>query len=257
MKWFRMDSDTPNHPTSRRVIKSLGNEGFGGLVRLWCFAAAFGKDEPGRCVDSDCDPFNREALIDASGLSDEAFDALIEVCLETKCAERTAWENRGELAFPGMRSRSDSYSKQLLRRNIVETSKKVQQTFPTRQHSTEEHKRIQKGSALDVDVLREKWNQITTPPIPRCQALSDKRRRAASLRLEEHGLDLMIDGFAAINSSRFCRGENERGWRATFDWAVKPDVCVRAIEGKYEGATKAGKARSSKPGKYDKVEKKP
>jgi hypothetical protein len=38
---------------------------------------------------------------------------------------------------------------------------------------------------------------------------------------------------AAIAASPFLRGENQRGWRANFDWAIRPDSPVRVAEGKY------------------------
>ena len=261
MKWFRMDSDTPNHPTSRRVIKRLGNEGFGGLVRLWCFTAQFGKDEPGRCVDSDSDPFRKEDLLDASGLNEEAFSVLIEVCLETKCADRVAWEERGELAFPGMASRSDNYSKKIRRTKsiqgedeIQEGSNKNQKSFPTVQDTTVHEKRVQGKSVLNAELLRDEWNRITAPPIPKCKGLSKKRIAAVALRVAEHGTSVMTKAFEAISESGFCRGENERGWVATFDWVLKPDVPLRALEGKYANRGSPGKARSKVSGKYDKVE---
>lgn len=38
---------------------------------------------------------------------------------------------------------------------------------------------------------------------------------------------------AAIAASPFLRGENQRGWRANFDWAIRPDSPVRVAEGRY------------------------
>jgi hypothetical protein len=37
----------------------------------------------------------------------------------------------------------------------------------------------------------------------------------------------------AIAASPFLRGENQRGWRANFDWAIRPDSPVRVAEGRY------------------------
>ncbi len=38
---------------------------------------------------------------------------------------------------------------------------------------------------------------------------------------------------AAIAASPFLRGENQRGWKANFDWAIRPDSPVRVAEGRY------------------------
>jgi uncharacterized protein YdaU (DUF1376 family) len=37
----------------------------------------------------------------------------------------------------------------------------------------------------------------------------------------------------AIAASPFLRGENQRAWKANFDWAIRPDSPVRVAEGRY------------------------
>lgn len=111
MKWFRFDANTANHPTVRSVKKRLGNEGFGALANLWCFTAERGRQRPGRAVNGDGKPYRREALVDASEMSEEKFDQLIEVLLETECMNPEAWHERQEMHFPGMFERADDTTK--------------------------------------------------------------------------------------------------------------------------------------------------
>ena len=184
MKWFRMDSDTPNHPTSRRVIRTLGNAGFGGLVRLWCFAAQYGKAEPGRCVDSDGDAIPEEDLRDASGFDEMEFATLIEVLIGAKCIDEKAWTELGELSFPGMRTRADEYTKKINRSGVwtLDGQNRRKSPYSTKQDntSTREGKtllevfggELRDKAAKDLMVL---WNEITKPPIPRCRGLTAKR----------------------------------------------------------------------------------
>ena len=276
MKWFRMDSDTPHHPTGRRVIRKQGNAGFGALVRLWCFAAQYGKAEPGRCVDSDGDPIPVEDLIDACGLEEDQFNELIEVLVDAKCIDARAWSELGELSFPGMSTRADEYTKKVYRNNVRTSSK---QTLPTvqnstRQKSTEEGKTLSEVFRDDVQEkadrtdswrnislrMLESWNTLTDKPIPRCRGLSKKREALIKRLIDTSGLSIetIFDGFKKINASKFCRGENERGWVATFDWALLPDSILKATEGKYDNRStpvKAGQTRSQS-GKYDSIERK-
>ncbi len=42
----------------------------------------------------------------------------------------------------------------------------------------------------------------------------------------------MREVFTTINASPFCRGE-EGGWRANFDWALKPGNIAKVLEGNY------------------------
>ena len=125
MLWYKMDSNFPENRTARRVSRKLGNAGLGGLVRLFCFAAGHGKDpaSPGRCVDSDLEPIPREDLVEASGLPEADFDALIETCVSTKCVDG-AWAESGELNFPGMLKRADEYAAKVMRRLATEARTK-------------------------------------------------------------------------------------------------------------------------------------
>ena len=273
MKWYRMDSDTPNHPTSRRVIRKLGNEGFGALVRLWCFAAQYGKGEtPGRCVDSDGDSIQLEDLVDASGLTDEQFRALVAVLLDTKCIDTEAWESRKEMSFPGMTTRADEYTKKVKRNSVVRghplfghDTDKIQKTLPRVQDSTVQEIREEEsteGSPLLLkgdrhpirpEVMMEWWNEITQPPISRCNGLNEKRKVSCRRVLQESDEAHIKEAFQMVNASKFCRGENDRGWKASFDWVIQPDSILRILEGKYKDRAKAGTTRSES-GKYDKVE---
>jgi hypothetical protein len=79
------------------------------------------------------------------------------------------------------------------------------------------------------------WNTGTTPPIPRCLDMSDSRLAKSRLRLREHPFDWWRDVIARIESSAFCRGQNDRGWVATFDWLIANDAnALKVAEGKYD-----------------------
>ncbi|RVQ42604.1 hypothetical protein CN059_26420 [Sinorhizobium medicae] len=53
-------------------------------------------------------------------------------------------------------------------------------------------------------------------------------------RVEEHGLPAVLDAIERIGRSRFCRGENDRGWRADLDFLCQPKSFVSILEGKYD-----------------------
>jgi hypothetical protein len=93
--------------------------------------------------------------------------------------------------------------------------------------------------------LVDAWNAITTPPIPRCAKLSHLRDTHVRARLQERPLEEWRDIIARIEASAFCRGTNDRGWLATFDWLVKNDeTAVRVLEGKYDTRAPVAPARS-------------
>lgn len=137
-----------------------------------------------------------------------------------------------------------------------DTEDRRQKAERTREESTSPS-----APAHTAEDLQQLWNTSTSLPIPRCRELTMTRRRHAEARLRERGLDGMRGVFAAINATPFCRGENERGWTATFDWALTPAAIVKVLEGAYAGgsnsrrhdakANATGRTGAPSPGKYD------
>lgn len=100
--------------------------------------------------------------------------------------------------------------------------------------------------------LQAAWNELTTAPIPKALEMNGGRRRNAEARLRERGVHVMRDVFRKINDTPFCRGENDRGWRATIDWALKPANITKVLEGNYgtKRPVPVGRTGAPAPGKY-------
>lgn len=89
--------------------------------------------------------------------------------------------------------------------------------------------------SADGAVFADLWNELTTAPIARCRDVTSKRRRHIKARLTERSIESWREVFELIEASRFCRGENDRAWAASFDWVIgSPDVAVKVLEGKYD-----------------------
>ena len=87
-------------------------------------------------------------------------------------------------------------------------------------------------------LLSDLWN-VKCKKLPQVLSLSKQRTRKASLRLRERSLEEWGVVFDRISSSAFCCGENDRGWRATFDWIVhNTDNALKVLEGKYDDRKK-------------------
>lgn len=86
-----------------------------------------------------------------------------------------------------------------------------------------------------AELLQEIWNRETSAPIPRCRELSPKRRRAATARIAERSPQEWAEVFKRVQASAFCRGQNDRGWVATFGWVIgSQDVAAKVLEGNYD-----------------------
>lgn len=112
MKWFQLDSDMPEDPKIRAVARAFGAEGIGGLVNVWCHVAKHGR-LPGQGIDSRGAPLPLEDLREASLLTVEKFEQLLELCTRTGHFRRDAWERHHGIWIPAMERRADRYSKKL------------------------------------------------------------------------------------------------------------------------------------------------
>lgn len=94
----------------------------------------------------------------------------------------------------------------------------------------------------EVRALRESWNELTKPPIPRWTA---GRVKAAQAALERRPLEQWREVFERINKSDFLRGQSGK-WKADIDWALrpegtKPEPALKVLEGTYDnGKTPVG-----------------
>lgn len=83
--------------------------------------------------------------------------------------------------------------------------------------------------------LQDVWNHYADQSLPRWKDTSRSRATAADARIRENPtFAYWTDVIARINASRFCLGENDRGWRASPDWLLKPDSATKVLEGKYD-----------------------
>ena len=46
-----------------------------------------------------------------------------------------------------------------------------------------------------------------------------------------------------MSESKFCVGENDRGWKADFDFFLKPGVIEKVMEGKYDSQPAAARRK--------------
>lgn len=81
--------------------------------------------------------------------------------------------------------------------------------------------------------------------LPEAQGLSRKRRLALKAHLRDSG---GIAGWRIamdrVRASPFLRGENDRGWRASLDFLLKPESFAKLMEGAYEPAPGARRQRA-------------
>ncbi len=79
------------------------------------------------------------------------------------------------------------------------------------------------------------WNE-NRGQLGEAKAMSSKRKQSTNLRWKENpSEEYWINIVNILKRSTFCNGDNDRGWKADFDFFIKPDTHLKALEGKYNG----------------------
>jgi len=115
-------------------------------------------------------------------------------------------------------------------------------TDPDTDTDTEGKKAAQPAAPTPVQAFVDLWHNETLPPIGRCRELTKARRTAIKARLRDRPLEEWRLVFRRINASAFCRGDNDRGWRACIDWVLRPDTAAKVLEGTYDSRAARGPA---------------
>jgi hypothetical protein len=93
-------------------------------------------------------------------------------------------------------------------------------------------------AAVGPRELAQVWNELKAPCHPEVRlsslkASSPRWRHAAARLKEQPDLDYWREVIRRLAGWPWGRGENDRGWVAGFDYLVKPDTHVRAMEGAF------------------------
>lgn len=93
-----------------------------------------------------------------------------------------------------------------------------------------------KGRKEDYLEIVEMWNATCGDYYPKLLKLSDARKTKLRIRLSEMGsVDILKSIFEKMAASKFLQGDNNKGWRASFDWILENDKnWVKILEGNYD-----------------------
>lgn len=85
--------------------------------------------------------------------------------------------------------------------------------------------------SVDYTNILDYWNKHSK--LKSISAVTDKRKGHLNSRFKEHGLQAIYRVIDNVSKSSFMRGNNNRGWIATFDWVFLPNNFVKVLEGNY------------------------
>lgn len=106
---------------------------------------------------------------------------------------------------------------------------------------------VQHKPFRDYEGVKDMFNSICVC-LPKITVMTPKRKEKVRLRLKEMGEDLsaLKAFFVKVNESQFLNGNNNRGWKADFDWLFSSgDKWISIMEGKYNSGYPAREEKKS------------
>ena len=80
--------------------------------------------------------------------------------------------------------------------------------------------------------------------LPQVKVISDARKKAIKKFQQTFTLEQFGEICRVANESEFLTGNNDRGWKADFDFLLRVDKATSILEGKYSGKTSGFKTNN-------------
>lgn len=85
-----------------------------------------------------------------------------------------------------------------------------------------------------LNLIPEKYNELC-PSLPKVTKLTETRKKTLSARLKSFSEEQLLTAFKKAEASYFLKGNNDRNWKADFDWILSENNLVKILEGRYDG----------------------
>lgn len=170
-------------------------------------------------------------------LAKTAKDSLAEV------ANKTLSESAKETLAEGAKDDGETLAESAFeaKQDLLTTKDNIQKTInntpqpPEGECVGQEEKPVSKKTPIDYQAVLSAYNTTLGDRLPQAEALNDKRRRAIKrllTELKEPTVEAVENYFAAFaeRAPKFYFGENDRGWRASFDYLLRSDTLLKTRE---------------------------
>jgi len=130
------------------------------------------------------------------------------------------------------------YQKEAVQGNTKETRKK--HSLDTNKNDKEELKNEKETTAVPFAEIQKLYEEICKS-YPKIRNLSEKRKASIRARYKEYNCDITVfeELFTKAEASPFLKGENDRNWKADFDWMIAESNMAKILEGKYNDKKQA------------------
>lgn len=184
------------------------------------------------------------------GMRDEAA-AVKQVLQDFFTIDEDRWSHgRCDAEITHFRQKSEKASnagKASAQRRFNERSTDVQQTFnqpitnnqePITNNQEDKSPKgdMSSGDDLSVQDVVDAWNDLAAQcGLSEVVKVTAARRRQVQARIKEYpSSEDWGKALSAIERSKFMCGDNDRGWRANFDFLLQPSTFIKLLEGTYD-----------------------
>jgi len=269
VKWFQTDSDAPNDPKLKAIIRhgvepTRGQAAAGATFLLWCYVANHGKGEPGLGIRSDGSPLSLDEMAGECLFEDVAgLRTFLDYAAGRSHIHPEIWQQQGIVFLPAMWERVSAYYRSKARKLEYSTAQEVvnavlagavqaptgpkqpvkalptKPTKPTKPTDTGKtvgpagQGLLEDAGPDQVAALVQLWNTERQPG-PKVQAVTDSRRRAIQLRLKDHpNLEDWRKVIRYLNGQKWCNAPgtgDHPNFRMDLDTLLKPGKFQTALE---------------------------
>ena len=220
--WIKIDTQLDKKPEVFKIASSLGifrAEVVGHLVAVWAW---FDQNSEDGVIEGCC------TMIDA--LTRPAFaDAMQEVNW-LSCENNT-------IRLPNFDKHNGSTAKKrAMGQQRQERFRKKVNNAPSVTPASLDKIREEKKEKTPFQKVVDLWNKFNEPKVTK---VTDKRKALIRKLCQEHTLEEIEIVFEKISKIPFLTGENDRGWRADFDYSAKHEKFLKVFEGGWDTPTKA------------------
>lgn len=229
--YVRVMNNFYTHRKTLRLRAALGDAAFWVPPRLWAYAA---ENQPDGCF-KDYSAEELASLISYSSNASRMLEALLQAgFLDENPLRIHSWEEH------------NSYHSTFAARAKTAATARWSKSPTPPERTVQERKGKETSIASSIDASRDPilnpgevldaWNEkADNYKLPKCMVMSDKRRRYTTARLRDPFFSQNWKAaLERMTSSTFCKGANDRGWVADFDFFIQPDSVAKIMEGKYD-----------------------
>lgn len=84
----------------------------------------------------------------------------------------------------------------------------------------------------DTLKVMEAWNTMAAANgLPQIIKMTEERRKKTRARLDDYSEAQILEAIGLVPERPFCMGQNDRRWKADYDWFVRPGTVAKLIEG--------------------------